>query len=55
MYDAVVVALWFALNILCVQQRISLELPGLQGMWHHMPSVMWVVALVTLFLLYSIQ
>ena len=31
-YDAVAVALWFALNILCVQQRVSLELPKLEGM-----------------------
>ena len=33
-YDAVAVALWFALNILCVQQRVCLELPGLQGECH---------------------
>lgn len=40
-YDATAVALWFALNILCVQQRVCLELPGLQGMYHRQKSIMW--------------
>ena len=39
-YDAVAVALWFALNIVCVQQRVCLELPGLQGMCHRGSPVM---------------
>ena len=44
-YDAVAVALWFALNSLCVQQRVCLELPGLQGMRrHHNISIMWPLA-----------
>lgn len=30
-YDALIVALWVALNILCVQQRTCLELPRLEG------------------------
>ena len=30
-YDAIAVALWLALNVLCVQQRICLELPRLLG------------------------
>lgn len=30
-HDALVVALWLALNILCIQQRSSLELPRLEG------------------------
>ena len=31
MYDALVVALWLALNVLCIQQRASLELPRIEG------------------------
>ena len=32
--------LWLALNTLCVQQRVALELPGLHGVCHRMPSAM---------------
>ena len=36
-YDALAVALWLTLNVLCVQQRVSLELPRLQGAYVRMP------------------
>ena len=32
-HDAISVALWLALNVLCVQQRICLELPQLLGIF----------------------
>ena len=32
-HDAITVALWLALNTLCVQQRICLELPRLLGIF----------------------
>ena len=32
-HDAISVALWLALNVLCVQQRICLELPRLLGIF----------------------
>ena len=32
-HDAITVALWLALNVLCVQQRICLELPRLLGIF----------------------
>ena len=39
-YDAVAVALWLTLNVLCIQQRVSLELPEVQGKYNSMPSAM---------------
>ena len=51
--DAVVVALWLALNVLCVQQRICLELPRLLGIFSIPPATAWpILDPVTLCLLW---